>query len=124
MNAAILLAAGRGTRMGAAAPDKVFAELAGAPVLVWALRAFDRAESIGRIVVATRAERLDQVLALGPPPARQRSRGQPRRPPPRPPAPAGKERGGGRRGAGGAASPPPRPPPQHQNNHRRRPRHR
>jgi 2-C-methyl-D-erythritol 4-phosphate cytidylyltransferase len=59
--AAIILAAGRGTRMGAASVDKVFVELAGRPVLAWTLLAFERATSIDRIVVAARPDCLDRI---------------------------------------------------------------
>ena len=62
--AAIILAAGRGTRMGTAGPDKLFADLAGRPVLAWTLLAFERAREIERIIVPTRPDCLDQVLAV------------------------------------------------------------
>src|SRR5438874_11027435 len=61
--AAIVLAAGRATRMGPSM-DKVFATLAGRPVLAWTLLAFERAASIDRIVVATRADCLDRVAEI------------------------------------------------------------
>jgi 2-C-methyl-D-erythritol 4-phosphate cytidylyltransferase len=61
--AAIILAAGRGTRMGPAA-DKVFADLAGRPVLAWTLLAFQRAAAIDRIVVATRPDCLARVAEI------------------------------------------------------------
>src|SRR5690242_15368149 len=60
--AAIVLAAGRGTRMGG--PDKVFIEIAGRPVLAWTLLAFERAASIERIVVVTRADCLELVAQI------------------------------------------------------------
>jgi 2-C-methyl-D-erythritol 4-phosphate cytidylyltransferase len=50
--------------MGAAGPDKVFAELAGRLVLAWTLLAFERAREIERIVVPTRADCLDRVDAI------------------------------------------------------------
>jgi len=62
--AAIILAAGRGSRMGAGAPDKVFADLAGRPVLAWTMLAFERAIAIDLLVVATRADCLDRVAAI------------------------------------------------------------
>lgn len=58
--AAIVLAAGRGTRMGPGS-DKVFDDLAGRPVLGWTLLAFDRARAIDLIVVATRDDCLLRV---------------------------------------------------------------
>ena len=58
--AAIILAAGRGTRMGPTT-DKVFVEVAGRPVLAWTLLAFERASTIDLIVVATRLDCLDRV---------------------------------------------------------------
>jgi 2-C-methyl-D-erythritol 4-phosphate cytidylyltransferase len=62
--AAIILAAGRGARMGAAIPDKVFAGLAGRPVLAWTLLAFEQASEIAQIVVATRPDSLPRVAEL------------------------------------------------------------
>lgn len=59
--AGILLAAGRGTRMGA---DKLFLELRGRPVLAWALDAFAAATSIEQIVIATRADAVARVEAV------------------------------------------------------------
>lgn len=67
--AAILPAAGLGTRMGKPSPDaparKQWIELAGAPVLVHTLRRFDRATAIDEIVVVLRPEdrsELEQVV--------------------------------------------------------------
>jgi 2-C-methyl-D-erythritol 4-phosphate cytidylyltransferase len=62
--AAIILAAGRGTRMGEASPDKLFVELAGRPVLAWTLLAFERAATIEQIVVSTRPDCLDRVAEI------------------------------------------------------------
>jgi 2-C-methyl-D-erythritol 4-phosphate cytidylyltransferase len=64
--AAIILAAGRGTRMGAAVPDKVWADLGGVPVIAYSLRAFAAAPSITQIVVVARAETADAARALHP----------------------------------------------------------
>ncbi|HEY3083561.1 MAG TPA: 2-C-methyl-D-erythritol 4-phosphate cytidylyltransferase [Chloroflexota bacterium] len=62
--AALVLAAGRGTRMGAAVPDKVWAPLGGVPVLLHSLRAFERAPSVGRVVVVVREETRAAARAL------------------------------------------------------------
>jgi 2-C-methyl-D-erythritol 4-phosphate cytidylyltransferase len=48
---AVIAAAGSGERLGAGGP-KAFVELAGRPLLDWSLDAFERAESVGPIVVA------------------------------------------------------------------------
>ena len=53
MNAAILVAAGKGTRMGAGV-DKLFLEVAGRPVVAHAWRRFNDAMCIGEIVVVIR----------------------------------------------------------------------
>ena len=47
--AAVVVAAGRGERLGA--PEKVLLPLAGRPMLAWSLLALERAESIGPVVV-------------------------------------------------------------------------
>ncbi|MGE3798332.1 MAG: 2-C-methyl-D-erythritol 4-phosphate cytidylyltransferase, partial [Thermomicrobiales bacterium] len=47
--AAIIVAAGRGERFGA--PDKVFSDLAGKPMVAWSLDAFNSAQSIGEIIL-------------------------------------------------------------------------
>jgi 2-C-methyl-D-erythritol 4-phosphate cytidylyltransferase / 2-C-methyl-D-erythritol 2,4-cyclodiphosphate synthase len=49
--AALIVAAGRGTRFGAEVP-KVFVDLAGAPLYAWALRTYDACPEIGQIVLA------------------------------------------------------------------------
>ena len=64
--AAILLAAGRGTRMGPAVPDKVWADLRGIPVIAHSLRAFANAPSITQIVVVARPETAAAARALHP----------------------------------------------------------
>jgi 2-C-methyl-D-erythritol 4-phosphate cytidylyltransferase len=53
MNAAILVAAGKGTRMGAGV-DKLFLEVAGRPVVAHTWRRFDDAECIGEIILVVR----------------------------------------------------------------------
>jgi len=54
MNAAILVAAGKGTRMGPNV-DKVFLELAGAPVVAHTWKRFDACPEIDEIVLVVRA---------------------------------------------------------------------
>jgi 2-C-methyl-D-erythritol 4-phosphate cytidylyltransferase len=53
MNSAILVAAGKGTRMGAGV-DKLFLEAAGRPVVAHTWRRFDDAKCIGEIVLVVR----------------------------------------------------------------------
>ena len=48
MNSAILVAAGKGTRMGA---DKLFLELAGRPVIAHTWQRFNDSQCIGEIIV-------------------------------------------------------------------------
>jgi 2-C-methyl-D-erythritol 4-phosphate cytidylyltransferase/2-C-methyl-D-erythritol 2,4-cyclodiphosphate synthase len=60
---AIVVAAGRSTRMGGA--DKLAAVIAGRPLLAWTLAALDAAPDIQRIVVITSAERRAEVAAAG-----------------------------------------------------------
>ncbi len=62
--AAIIVAAGRGTRMGADIPDKVWADLAGIPVILHAIRAFHSAPSIGAIVLVLREERIEDARSM------------------------------------------------------------
>lgn len=54
MTSVILVAAGRGTRMGGVG-DKLFLELAGRPLLAHTLEIFEKAEGIGEIVLVVRA---------------------------------------------------------------------
>ncbi len=58
--AAILAAAGRGQRFGSG-ENKVFASLAGKPLLYWSLLALERSPSIASVVVATGEEDLARV---------------------------------------------------------------
>ena len=51
--AAVVLAGGSGTRLGAEG-NKVYLPLAGRPLLSWSLEAFARAPGIGRLVLVTR----------------------------------------------------------------------
>jgi 2-C-methyl-D-erythritol 4-phosphate cytidylyltransferase len=63
---AILVAAGRGERMGAVRP-KAFLELGGQPLLLRAARVFDAAPSVGAIVAvvsATEVEAARHILAV------------------------------------------------------------
>lgn len=64
---AIVVAAGRGSRMGA--PDKVLLDLAGKPCLVWSLLAADAAATVSGIVVVhgehTRERIADLVAGAG-----------------------------------------------------------
>jgi 2-C-methyl-D-erythritol 4-phosphate cytidylyltransferase len=53
MNSAILVAAGKGTRMGAGV-DKLFLEVAGCPVVAHTWRRFDAANCIGEIILVVR----------------------------------------------------------------------
>jgi 2-C-methyl-D-erythritol 2,4-cyclodiphosphate synthase/2-C-methyl-D-erythritol 4-phosphate cytidylyltransferase len=55
--AALIVAAGRGTRFGAEVP-KVFVELAGEPLYAWALRTYDACPEIGELVLAVPPEYL------------------------------------------------------------------
>lgn len=55
MNVAIVVAAGKGTRLGGDRP-KQFLELAGAPIIVHALRQFERCREISEVVTVLPAE--------------------------------------------------------------------
>ena len=61
MVSAIIVAAGSSRRMGF---DKLFAPLAGHPVLWHSLRAFNDTEDIDEIIVVTKDDRMDEVEAL------------------------------------------------------------
>lgn len=63
MNIAIIVAAGRGTRMGGAV-DKLFLELAGAPVIAHTWRQFERCPEIAELVFVTRPESRDAFRAV------------------------------------------------------------
>jgi 2-C-methyl-D-erythritol 4-phosphate cytidylyltransferase len=60
---AIIVAAGRGERMGAGAP-KAFLPVAGVPMLVRSARAFDAAPSVSAIALVVPADRIDETRAL------------------------------------------------------------
>jgi len=57
MNVAIVVAAGKGTRLGGNRP-KQFLELGGIPVIVYTLRQFERCREIGEVVVVLPAEEI------------------------------------------------------------------
>ncbi len=61
MLTAILVAAGSSQRMGF---DKLFATIAGEPVIAHAIRAFDRAISVTEIIVVAREDRHDQIQKI------------------------------------------------------------
>jgi 2-C-methyl-D-erythritol 4-phosphate cytidylyltransferase len=61
MISAVIVAAGRGRRMGF---DKIFAPLHGKPVLYWSLRAFQDAPEVDEIVVVTRDDAIEHVQRL------------------------------------------------------------
>jgi 2-C-methyl-D-erythritol 4-phosphate cytidylyltransferase/2-C-methyl-D-erythritol 2,4-cyclodiphosphate synthase len=63
----VIVAAGTSSRM--AGQDKLFADVAGRPLLAWTMDAFDRAPEVGRIVVVTANDRVSALSAapwLGP----------------------------------------------------------
>jgi len=61
MLTAILVAAGSSLRMGF---DKLFATIAGEPVITHAIRAFDQAISVSEIIVVAREDRHDQIQKI------------------------------------------------------------
>ncbi len=61
MLTAILVAAGDSRRMGF---DKLFAVIAGKPVIAHTLRAFERANSVDRIIVVAREDRHDEIKTI------------------------------------------------------------
>lgn len=61
MVGAVLVAAGRSTRMGF---DKLWADLNGRPVLAWSLEALARCSAIDRLVVVTSADRHDDAWGM------------------------------------------------------------
>lgn len=62
MNGAVILAAGKGERMGNM--DKVFMNLGPYPVVAYSLRAFEACPDIDAIVVVTRQDRIETVQHL------------------------------------------------------------
>src|SRR5438552_737775 len=61
MLSAILVAAGDSRRMGF---DKLFATIAGRPVIAYTIHAFERADCVGEIIVVARKDRLDEIKAI------------------------------------------------------------
>jgi 2-C-methyl-D-erythritol 4-phosphate cytidylyltransferase len=61
MLSAIIVAAGDSRRMGF---DKLFAMVAGKPVIAHTICAFERAGSVGEIIVVGREDRLDEIKAI------------------------------------------------------------
>ncbi len=59
--AAVVVAAGRGTRLGT---PKQFLELAGLPMVGWSIRTFAEMPEIEEVVVATEPESIDAIRAL------------------------------------------------------------
>jgi len=62
MLSAIIVAGGTSQRMGL---DKLFAVVAGEPVMAHAIRAFDRAPSVGEIIVVAREDRHGEIQKIG-----------------------------------------------------------
>jgi 2-C-methyl-D-erythritol 4-phosphate cytidylyltransferase len=58
---AILVAAGDSRRMGF---DKLFAMIAGRPIIAHTIDAFERADCVGEIIVVARKDRLDEIKAI------------------------------------------------------------
>jgi 2-C-methyl-D-erythritol 4-phosphate cytidylyltransferase len=63
MVSALIVAAGKGTRMGQSV-DKLFLEIAGRPVLAHTWRQFERADSVQEIVLVVREDTEDLVRQL------------------------------------------------------------
>jgi len=61
MLSAIIVAGGSSQRMGF---DKLFAAIAGEPVIAHAIRAFERATSVSEIVVVAREQRHDEIRKI------------------------------------------------------------
>jgi 2-C-methyl-D-erythritol 4-phosphate cytidylyltransferase len=63
MNVAIVVAAGKGTRLGANQP-KQFLEVCGVPIIIHTLKQFESCEEIGKIIVVVPAEDTAAFLSL------------------------------------------------------------
>ena len=61
MLSAIIVAAGDSRRMGL---DKLFAAIAGKPVIAHTMRAFERASSVDKIIVVARENRHEEIKAI------------------------------------------------------------
>ncbi|MCL2694145.1 MAG: 2-C-methyl-D-erythritol 4-phosphate cytidylyltransferase, partial [Oscillospiraceae bacterium] len=59
--AAIIAAGGSSTRIGF---DKLFADISGTPVIIRAVLAFERAESISEIIIAAKPENKEKIDLL------------------------------------------------------------
>lgn len=59
---AVIVAAGTASRMGGI--DKVMAELKGEPMIVRTVRTFQNCEAIGEIVIVTRGDLVEKIMAL------------------------------------------------------------
>jgi len=64
MNAAVIVAGGKGTRMGPGV-DKLFQEVAGRPVVAHTWQRFDEADCIGEIVLVVRDGMQDEFVRMG-----------------------------------------------------------
>lgn len=60
--AAVVVAAGRGERLGV--PEKVLLPLAGQPMLVWSLRALERAGTVGSVVIVVGVHTREAIARL------------------------------------------------------------
>ncbi len=60
MNSGIIVAAGRGTRMGSDV-DKVFLSLGSKPVLIYSLLAFEKCVDIDEVILVVRKERVESA---------------------------------------------------------------
>ena len=65
MNVAIVVAAGKGTRLGGNQP-KQFVELCGVPIIIHTLRQFERSKEIDEIITVVPAEETAAFLSLVP----------------------------------------------------------
>jgi 2-C-methyl-D-erythritol 4-phosphate cytidylyltransferase len=61
MLTAIIVAAGDSRRMGF---DKLFATIAGRPVIAHTIHAFERADCVSEIIVVARKDRLDEIKGI------------------------------------------------------------
>ncbi len=61
MLSAIIVAAGDSRRMGF---DKLLVTIAGRPVIAHTIKAFERAECVGDVIVVARKDRLDEIKAI------------------------------------------------------------
>ena len=63
MNVGILVAGGRGERMGAKV-DKAFLSLGPRPVLAYSMIAFEHCDDIDEVVIVVRRERVDAAWSM------------------------------------------------------------